>query len=226
MYRKDKEKRQAIELRKEGGSIREISRVLAVSKGSVSTWVRGVPLSDKQKEKLQQGNPARARHANLCMQRKYRDIREHARREGREEASRNNPDHIKFCMLFFAEGAKNKNSFKMCNTCVEMLQFMTYFLVSYFKVSVDRIGIEVQFYTNNGMSVDQIKDFWLKRLGLTSVRRLLDKGGYYSGSGSGKYPYGVCTLVVGDTYLVQRLFGSIEAYLSLEMSDRGVVVQR
>ncbi len=47
------EKQKAEELRKKGGSIKEISKELKVSKSSVSLWVRNVPLSSKAKKIIQ-----------------------------------------------------------------------------------------------------------------------------------------------------------------------------
>ena len=52
MRKKDEEKSKAIELRKNGVSIKQISKILGVSKSSVSVWVREVVLTDKQEEKL------------------------------------------------------------------------------------------------------------------------------------------------------------------------------
>jgi transposase len=49
---KEKERALAIEMRSEGLSIEKISRVLGVSKGSVSVWVRGVELTHDQKKSL------------------------------------------------------------------------------------------------------------------------------------------------------------------------------
>jgi len=46
----------SIELRKKGFSIKEISQVLSVSKSSVSTWVRDVVLTDRQKVSLMNKN--------------------------------------------------------------------------------------------------------------------------------------------------------------------------
>src|SRR3989344_742773 len=49
---KVEEKRRAIILRKNGESIKQIARVLGVSKGSVSLWVRNIQLSDDIKRNL------------------------------------------------------------------------------------------------------------------------------------------------------------------------------
>ncbi len=49
---KSEEKLQALHLRREGHSIREIARTLGVSRGSVSTWVRDIELTDTQRKEL------------------------------------------------------------------------------------------------------------------------------------------------------------------------------
>jgi len=45
-------KKRARKLRKEGESVGKISKILQVSKGSVSLWVRDIELTEEQKEKL------------------------------------------------------------------------------------------------------------------------------------------------------------------------------
>ena len=46
------EKKQALEMRKSGASIKEIAKRLGVSKGSVSVWVSDVVLPDEIRDKL------------------------------------------------------------------------------------------------------------------------------------------------------------------------------
>ncbi|MBI4252725.1 helix-turn-helix domain-containing protein [Candidatus Uhrbacteria bacterium] len=52
MLIKEKEKRQAILLRKRGKSYSEIQKVVGVSMSSISLWLRNVPLSKRQKDRL------------------------------------------------------------------------------------------------------------------------------------------------------------------------------
>lgn len=52
MIRKPKEREKAIELRKEGRSVKEIARLLNVSSSTVSLWVRHIQLSPSQKQRL------------------------------------------------------------------------------------------------------------------------------------------------------------------------------
>lgn len=49
---KVKERNKAIALRKQGQSIKDIARLLGVSKGSVSLWCQDILLTAKQKEVL------------------------------------------------------------------------------------------------------------------------------------------------------------------------------
>lgn len=52
MRKKTEEKLNAIELRKKGFSVNEIAEKLAVSKGSISVWVRNIPLSKRAETRL------------------------------------------------------------------------------------------------------------------------------------------------------------------------------
>ena len=49
---KTEKRKQARRLRKEGKSVREITKILNVSKGSISRWVRDISLTSKQVERL------------------------------------------------------------------------------------------------------------------------------------------------------------------------------
>lgn len=53
MIRKPEEHKKAIEFRQKGKSIKEIGKLLNVSSSTVSLWVRHIPLSSSQKQRLQ-----------------------------------------------------------------------------------------------------------------------------------------------------------------------------
>jgi transposase len=52
MRPKDKEYEQARDLRTRGYSLREISEIVPASKGTISVWVRDIPLSEDQLQRL------------------------------------------------------------------------------------------------------------------------------------------------------------------------------
>ena len=124
---KTEEQRRARELRGQGWSIKDIARVLGVSRSSVSSWVRDVPLTPEQRrtraERIRKGplvagerKAARARDVRLAYQPEGDGWRVNG---GAYEAG---------CMLYWAEGAKKRNVVKVTNSDLELLAYFARFL--------------------------------------------------------------------------------------------------
>ena len=100
-------KEKAIEMRKKGISIIKIGKELGVSKSSISSWTRGITLSEKQKQKLLKREISDERalsHSNIFRIRRqqYQDI-------GRQRVKENDALYIAGCMLYWGEGSKSIN---------------------------------------------------------------------------------------------------------------------
>ena len=120
-------------------------------------------------------------------------------------------------MLYWAEGSKDRNSLIFANSDVEMIRFFWRFLRDFFSLGAEDVTVRINVYTGNGLSVEQIEDRWLARLGLP--RGCLRKGivnhlpTSSSGQRKNKLPYGVCTLrVKRSTPIVQHIYGAIQEY--------------
>ena len=79
---KPEKKRKAIILRRQGMSMKEISSLLDVSKGSVSVWCQDVILTDQQtrllkKKQIESGNEGRQIGANKNKEKRLQAIRLH-----------------------------------------------------------------------------------------------------------------------------------------------------
>ena len=116
--------------REEGLSINEICRRLGVAKSSVSVWVRDIELTPEQKVVLEQQHYAyRAQvEGGATNARKFRELRRRYQEEGRVKAREADSLHLAGCMLYWAEGRKNKNSLALINSDVDMLKFFAKFL--------------------------------------------------------------------------------------------------
>jgi transposase len=88
--------------RYEGRSIKEIARLVGVSKSSVSLWVRDIELSDEQHAALQARNGLheRQRLANAAMSAKARIRRIAAQDDGRWRAKQADKLYVMGCMLY------------------------------------------------------------------------------------------------------------------------------
>lgn len=98
--------------------MRDIERRLGVARSSVSLWVREIELTDHQQEELNaRGVSARSRGISVY----YRARRRTFQDEGRALARRAESLHAAGCMLFWAEGSRQRNSVHLTNSDPAML---------------------------------------------------------------------------------------------------------
>lgn len=219
MKREQKEK--AIEMRKNGASLGQISKKLLVSKGSVSLWTKGIVLTDEQQEKLdthlRHGNP------NLAWSKKCRDIRMNNQQIGREKMLSGDKEFAFGCALLWGEGDKSRNSVALTNTDEKMMAFWVNFLKKYFDVKLEEFSIRINCYLNNNFTLNQIQQYWVDRLGLKidNVKKASIKNQYYGDIKNNKHPYGVCRVLIGRTDIVQQLYGAIKQMIG-DNTDRWI----
>ena len=203
--------------------VRKIAARLGVSTSSVSYWVRGVPISpahERRNWEAHQGSEAQRKRtekwSGMC-----RERRRQYQTDGRTFARRGDPLHEAGCMLYWAEGAKNKNQLAFANSDLEMLRFFAGFLRRSFQVPPQDITIRLNVYLGNDLSIEEIEDHWLNALELPRTCLRGHSLNHFPTSSSGqrpnKLPYGVCTLrVLRSTRLVQHIFGAIQEYAGFE----------
>lgn len=140
--------------------------------------------------------------------------------EGRERARSQDPLHLAGCMLYWAEGAKSRNSAKLANSDPDLLRLFCRFLTESLSVSPVTISVRLNVYLNNGFSIEEIEAYWLELLGLDRGclrKHTIDsKPSSSSGLKRNKLPYGVCTVIVHSTRIVQHIFGAIQEYAGFE----------
>jgi hypothetical protein len=123
-------------------------------------------------------------------------------------------------MLYWAEGGKRRNAVKLVNSDVHLVRFFCRFLREGFKVPAESFRVSLNVYTNNGLTVEEIERYWLEALGLprSCLRKhsLDSKPTSSSGQRRNKLPYGVCTLTVHSTRIVQHIYGAIQEYAGFD----------
>jgi len=138
------ERNQARRMRRdEGRSIKEIARLLGVSTSSVSHWVRDVELTDAQHSALQARNRLheRQRLARAAMAAKARARRVAAQQEGRRRARSLGRRYVAGCMLYWAEGSRNRNRIVFTNSDPAMAQFFVEFIREFFDIDRERVRL-------------------------------------------------------------------------------------
>ena len=219
-----KEQKKAKIMRKNGLPITMIAEKLGVAKSSVSIWVRDIKLTEKQKKNITFYKTGRNK-GNEKTSKRAKEKRLMYQKEGKDKATEKNLLHSNGCMLYWAEGAKNRNCFGIANTDYHMLKLMIEFLLEFFPITKENLKLRIRCYDNNNISIYEIEDFWLKKLDLprTSLykTKIYDRPRSCTGQPKNKkYPYGVCTLtVVGcGVQIVQHIYGALQIYAGLHIN--------
>jgi transcriptional regulator with XRE-family HTH domain len=210
----------ARKLRREGLSMREIERRLGVARSTVSLWVREIELTDHQREELHaRGLSARSRARRIY----YRARRRVYQEEGRAVARRAEPFHEAGCMLFWAEGSRQRNVAQFTNSDPAMMAFFMGFLRRYFELPDDAMSVACNLFSDHEERQRQIEDFWLATLDLPRSRMtktMVNKYSRYSKrTRMNKLPYGTCRLTVHRTHVVQHIYGAIQEYGGFERPE-------
>lgn len=217
---KTDEQRQARELRAQGKSVKEIQQALGVSRGSVSLWVRDVPLTEEQRRAL----AARVREGPLVAGERSaaaaRAIRRMYQDEGRRLARERDGSYAAGCMLYWAEGSKKRNQVCLVNSDPEVVAFFAKFFSLHFEVDSSAMRVTCNLFADHIDRQKEIEGFWLRKLDVPDSCLLKSTVNVYSKYSlkkrQGKLPYGTCRLVVHSTRIVQTIFGSIQEYGGFE----------
>jgi transcriptional regulator with XRE-family HTH domain len=222
---KEQLKKEAIKLRKDYGlSYKQIAEKLNVSKSSLSIWLRNVELSKEQKDLLLLRNPIYNNALNGSKNRysQYLKIRQQYQENGRKKAHEGNLLHLQGCMLYWAEGAKSRNDLSFANSDVNMHKLFIKFLRQCFNLTNDKILIRINCY-NDIHSQGEIENYWLSELDLpiSSLRKTTINNTPISSKNKkkNKLEYGVCTIKVHSSEVLQHIYGAIQEYAGFNNDD-------
>lgn len=165
---KDK-KRLAIKLRLDGHSYSDIRGKIAVSKSTLSLWLRNYPLSTSQLTKLlAQKRVVQTERFRLTMQAK-RNLRIQAAYE--EAKARLLPLSKRDLMiaglfLYLGEGAKvGWSRIQISNTDPDIIRFCIFWLIEILKVPQSKLRAQIHLYED--MSVQKELKFWKRTTGFS-----------------------------------------------------------
>lgn len=223
---KPAERSQARVLRRDGWSHKRIAALLGVSPASVHAWTRDIQLTAEQIAHNLRGPTGPqspqvvARRAASCSA-TCRAKRLAYQEEGRARArAGGDPLHLQGCMLYWAEGSKKRNVVAFTNSELPMVRMFLCFLRTCMSVQDARLRLALNVYTNNGLSIDDIEEHWLDGLALprSVLRKHMLNHMPTSSSGQAKKRliYGVCSLRLGSTHVLQHIYGAIQEYGGFE----------
>jgi transposase-like protein len=211
--------------RRDGRSVKEIAGILGVSRSSVSLWVRDIELTQEQHAALRDRNPAYNHQRNGWAQnvRRGRVRRERFQQWGRIAARCRNPTYVAGCMLYWAEGARNRNALRFTNSDPEMVRFFVRFLREAFGVGPEKITVTCNLFADHEERQHEIERFWLDLLELPDSclrKSTVNRYSRYSKKKrKNKLPYGTCRICVHSTEIVQAIYGSIQEFAGFDRPE-------
>jgi hypothetical protein len=126
-------------------------------------------------------------------------------------------------MLYWAEGAKARNSLKVINSDPEVLVFFARFLRTHFDVPNEKMRVYCNLFADHVERQWEIEDFWLRTLQLPRAclrKSIVNTYSKYSQKKrKNRLPYGTTALVVNDTRILQTIYGSIQEYGGFERPE-------
>ena len=191
-----------------------------MAKSTVGLWLKNVQLTKEQKERLYNNNGfVNPLFGNRCMQQKYLEVRKKSQMIGRKKMKQRNPDYVAGCMLYWAEGTKNRTSVAFTNCDVNMHKVFIGFLLEQCNVKKENIRMFINCYLDNGLTLLDIENYWLKELDLpkTCLTKATIKNNI--SKAKNKWIYGVCRITVHDVCLMQEIYGAIQEYAGFDCSE-------
>ena len=165
-----REKGEAILLRKQGHSYREILNQLDVSKSSLSEWLRDLPLTRVEKHALKErrdGNITRGRMRAASELHRRRLEREHQIfQDSKIEFVEFSKDSLFLIgvALYWAEGSKRSSGFSFINSDTDMIVLMVRWIERFFKIPPT--GVRARLYIHKPYAQERLEQYWSIHTGL------------------------------------------------------------
>ena len=169
---KNHQRDQAIEMRKEGKTYREIRAVVPVAKSTLSVWLRGVGLAEPQRQRLTARKRAAQRRGALARHkerlRKTKVI--HVEEEERVGALTEREEWLIGTALYWAEGAKERPwstrspRVDFSNMDADMVVFFCRWLLRHAGVERERLIVSVYLHKTHAARAGKVIAWWNKKL--------------------------------------------------------------
>lgn len=143
-----------------------------------------------------------------------REARVMAQEDGRLRAQQGDRFFWAGCMLYWAEGSKERNHVEFTNSDPEMIGFFVKFLKTYWSLGDEEIRITCNLFADHLDKQQEIEQFWLdvSNLSRQSLRRSTVNvySKYSKKKRQNRLPHGTCRVSVCRTRVVQAIFGGIQ----------------
>ncbi|MFZ1720474.1 MAG: hypothetical protein WAU28_03940 [Candidatus Moraniibacteriota bacterium] len=166
---KSEQQKEARRLRTEGMSIKDISRILRVSKSSASLWCRDIELTTGQIQKLHEkmvvgGYAGRMKGAHVQKERKEARIEYHYQKARKEITQLKNRELLFVGLgIYWGEGGKvNSGGVRMFNSDPLIVKFMMRWFREIFDIPDDRFYMNITINEIHENRLEDVVEYWSK----------------------------------------------------------------
>lgn len=173
---KVQERAQAIELRKQGHTYKEIMKAIPTitSKGTLSYWCNRIVLTQEQLGRLEKNmreGRDRARFKSMITNRRNRELRDEliseiARKEF--EQYKKDPFFSFGIALYWSEGGKTQRHFQFSNSDSRLIKLMMKWVEKYLKIPKEQMSLRL--YTHKIYQHENYEDYWAKETGVAKEK--------------------------------------------------------
>jgi hypothetical protein len=201
-------RQKAIELRRDQDlTIDEIAERLAMSRGTIYSWVRDIEITRKPGWK---DRTEAQKRGTKSMQAKFERKRELAYNAARHSfyALAEDPTFRDFICIYIGEGYKrSRNKVSVANSDPTVVELANRWIT---KLTSNKVVYSIQYHADQNLNM--LRGFWSNRLGIRPDQIRLQRKSNSSGlkARTWRSQFGVMTVGVGDTQLRARLQGWID----------------
>ncbi|RJQ38385.1 helix-turn-helix domain-containing protein [Candidatus Microgenomates bacterium] len=212
------DRQEVIKLRKQGRTYSEIKKELSISKSTLSDWLSGLYLTDKQirsvQKRTQKNKELAVEKYRITMQLK-RETRLQKIYEIQKKFSLPLSERelkIAGLFLYWGEGKKSlKSSVSVSNTDPQILLFVLYWLTKIMKVP--KLKIKVYLHLYDDMNIQEELNYWsqLLKISLSQFNNPYIKKSKREDIDQKGFGHGTCSLIVNDVRLKEKIIMAIKA---------------
>jgi hypothetical protein len=202
-------KKNAIELRRQGRSYKEINKLLNIPKSTLSDWFSKISWSNEIKEKLIKNSASihteRLVKMNKARISKLNENYDRARKEAFDELTqlKNNPLFMFGLALYWGEGDKvTKYQLRLTNSDTEVVRSFKIFLDNFCNGKKEKIWAELLIYQD--LNSDICINHWSKAIGLEKkhfTKSIVIKGRHQKN----RLSHGICVLGISSRFLKEKM---------------------
>ncbi|MFT5037104.1 MAG: DNA-binding transcriptional ArsR family regulator [Candidatus Azotimanducaceae bacterium] len=206
-----KDRAEAIELRKKGMSYSQIKEKLSLSKSTLSSWLKDLPLSKERMKELRDNNQVRIEKTRETKRLKRELRRSVVYEKVSQDIRAKGVSFVSGFYLYWGEGTKTAEyTVALTNSDPAMVRCFVIWLQM---LGVKKSDMRIKLHVYTDQDEPKLKAFWAKVLGI-SIKNF--NKSYVKDSRSdrktykGMFPYGTCVVAYHDRDMREYVMAGIQ----------------